>query len=105
MTDVPFDGVAPPKGRTFADVLTRMRKLQPGIITNGHLGGNIYGGDYDTPQGARRFIEALVQGVSATDPLSLGLAGLLVLGLTPVAAWVPAQRAARVDPMRALRTE
>jgi predicted permease len=52
-----------------------------------------------------RFIEALVQGVSATDPLSLGLAGLLVLGLTPVAAWVPARRAARVDPTSLMREE
>jgi len=45
-----FDGVAPAKGLTYKDILQTMRKLQPGIITNGHLAGNVYGGDYDTPQ-------------------------------------------------------
>ena len=45
-----FDGVMPPKDIGAAGVLKKMRKLQPHIVTNGHLGGNKYGGDYGTPQ-------------------------------------------------------
>src|SRR5581483_4224741 len=39
------------------------------------------------------------------DPALLLLATLLLIAATLVAAFVPAWRAARVDPMRALRTE
>jgi len=39
------------------------------------------------------------------DPALLGPAALLLVAATLVAAFVPAWRAARVDPMRALRTE
>jgi ABC-type antimicrobial peptide transport system permease subunit len=32
-------------------------------------------------------------------------AGILMAAVAAVAAWIPARRAARVDPMRALRCE
>lgn len=44
-------------------------------------------------------------GVSAVDPLSLAAGAILLLGVAAVAAWMPARRAANVDPLIALRTE
>ena len=52
---------------------------------------------------AARVIESLLFGVSATDPLVLG-AALALLGLAGAAAcYVPARRAAKIDPLQALK--
>jgi len=52
-----------------------------------------------------RVLSALLYGISAVDPLAFGLAATALLGVALVANLVPALRAARVDPMRALRHE
>ncbi len=44
-------------------------------------------------------------GVSSADPLTYAAVTLLITGVTLLAAWIPARRAARVDPMVALRQE
>ena len=50
-----------------------------------------------------RFVQSVLYNVSPTDPLSLGI-GVLVLGLaTLLACLLPALRAARIDPIKALR--
>jgi len=52
-----------------------------------------------------RLITTLLYGMPPTDPLTLaGAVGLFVL-VVLLASWVPARRAARVDPVVALRTE
>ncbi|MFZ0802304.1 MAG: hypothetical protein WAN70_09060, partial [Terriglobales bacterium] len=52
-----------------------------------------------------RLISGLLFGVSATDPLTLIIfAGLLAL-VAFLANYIPASRAARIDPMVALRHE
>jgi ABC-type antimicrobial peptide transport system permease subunit len=52
-----------------------------------------------------RFIRSGLYGVTTTDPLTfLGSVMLLVVVML-IAAWIPARRATRVDPMVALRCE
>ncbi len=52
---------------------------------------------------AGRWIASMLVGVGAADPVSLAGAGGLLLLAAMGAALVPARRAARVDPMKALR--
>lgn len=54
---------------------------------------------------AGRVLQGLVHGVSPTDPLSLGGAAVVLVAAAGVAAWVPARRATRADPLQAIRSE
>jgi ABC-type antimicrobial peptide transport system permease subunit len=54
---------------------------------------------------ASRLIKQQLFGLSALDPMSYALAIAVVSGMTILAAWLPARRAARVDPMVALRCD
>ncbi len=52
-----------------------------------------------------RLMSSLLYGVGAADPATyLGVTALL-LAIALTASWLPARRAARIDPMKALRTE
>ncbi|QQS45487.1 MAG: ABC transporter permease [Acidobacteriota bacterium] len=52
-----------------------------------------------------RTIRSLLFGVSTTDTATFALVSLVLLGVAFLACWIPARRAARVDPMIALRYE
>jgi putative ABC transport system permease protein len=52
-----------------------------------------------------RLIGALLYGVSASDPISIASAVTVLSLVTLLAGWIPARRAARIDPMVALREE
>lgn len=52
-----------------------------------------------------RFESSVLFGVRPLDPLSVALAIVVLSFAIAVAAWIPARRAASVDPMQALRTE
>jgi ABC-type antimicrobial peptide transport system permease subunit len=54
---------------------------------------------------ATRLVGSQLYGVSPTDPLTLGAVTILLLATALLACWLPARRAARVDPMEALKTE
>jgi putative ABC transport system permease protein len=51
------------------------------------------------------WVESLLFGVKAADPLTLAAAAMLLIGVALLAAYVPASRASRIDPLRALRHE
>ena len=51
-----------------------------------------------------RLIRALLVGVSPADPTTLGVVVVTLAGVSLAAAWAPAIRAARVDPITALRS-
>ncbi|MFC1660351.1 FtsX-like permease family protein, partial [Gemmatimonadota bacterium] len=55
--------------------------------------------------GVTRLMSTLLFGVSPIDPLTFGSVSLGLLAVGLLASYVPARRAARVDPMVALRTE
>jgi putative ABC transport system permease protein len=52
-----------------------------------------------------RWIRSLLFDIRPNDPATLGLAAMLLLGLAILSAWIPARRAAKVDPMVALHYE
>lgn len=54
---------------------------------------------------AARFVEGMLFELSPRDPTVFAAVSALLLGVAVVASLVPARRAARVDPMLALRSE
>jgi predicted permease len=55
--------------------------------------------------GVTQLLRGLLYGVPGTDPVALGGAAALLVLAALVASWIPARRAARVDPVVALRSE
>jgi putative ABC transport system permease protein len=54
---------------------------------------------------AGRFIRGQLFGISAADPLTFVAVALVLLGVAGAAAWIPAWRAASIQPLEALREE
>jgi putative ABC transport system permease protein len=53
--------------------------------------------------GLTRLLGTLLFGVGARDPLTLGLSGIILAAVAAAACYVPARRAAKLDPLAALR--
>ena len=54
---------------------------------------------------ATRLIRSLLYGVSSSDPATFIAASLILLIVSLLASFIPAFRAAKIDPMQAVRTE
>jgi len=54
---------------------------------------------------ASRLAAAFLRGISPRDPVTYIAVTVLLLSVAAVATWIPARRAARVDPVQALRAE
>ncbi|HEX5409429.1 MAG TPA: ABC transporter permease [Gemmatimonadaceae bacterium] len=52
-----------------------------------------------------RFMRSILFGVGTTDPATFVGVTLVLLGVALLASWIPARRAARVDPLVAMRAE
>ncbi|MDQ3517338.1 MAG: ABC transporter permease [Gemmatimonadota bacterium] len=52
-----------------------------------------------------RFLRTMLFGVAPTDPVTLGVASVLLVVVATLASWIPARRTARLDPAEVLRAE
>ncbi len=92
-------GVRVAMGASKAQILRKvvLQAMRPTILGVGlGLGGAFV---------LSRFMESLLFEVGTTDPLTYGGVALLLILAALFSAWIPARRAARVDPVMAFRTE
>ena len=54
---------------------------------------------------ATRLIQSLLFGAGAADPSTYVLASIVLVGAAALASWLPARRAAMVNPIESLRSE
>jgi ABC-type antimicrobial peptide transport system permease subunit len=55
--------------------------------------------------GLMQMLSSLLYGVTPTDPVAFTVAPAILLGVAVLACWLPARRAARIDPVLALRQD
>ena len=54
---------------------------------------------------ATRYVKSLLYELKPTDPITLLAAMLLLLAVATIAVYIPARRAASIDPVEVLRCE
>lgn len=92
-------GVRMALGATAPSV--RSMVVRQGLVLAG--GGVLLG--LVTAGGLSRLLASLLYGVSATDPLTYGSVAIALIVVSLTASWIPATRAAGVNPSSALRSE
>ena len=82
---------------------------EPGRVARNMIGTALLWAAAGTIAGAAaallvtRYLQTLLFDVSPTDPVTFAAMVLLLLGVAALAAWLPARRAARLNPLSALR--
>jgi putative ABC transport system permease protein len=54
---------------------------------------------------AGQYVSSLLFGLTARDPLTIGLTAAILVAVASLAGYLPARRAALVDPARALKQD
>ena len=92
-------GVRMALGARPGDVVALVVRQGAGLIAAGAVLGLF------AAAGSARLLESFLFGVGAEDPLTFVAAPVALVGVAVVACWLPGRRAARIDPMDALRVE
>jgi putative ABC transport system permease protein len=92
-------GIRVALGARSADIVRSVLRSSLLIVTVGVVVGVL------SSMGLARLLSDLLFGVPPHDVRILAGATMVLVALAVAANWLPAQRAARVDPMRSLRTE
>jgi predicted permease len=106
-------GIRMALGARAADVLRLviwqgMRLVLLGLAVGAACGyglKRLMGAEYFSPRSWQRQMAEQLYGVSMTDPLTFAVIAALLIAVALVACWLPARKAARVDPLAALREE
>jgi len=96
---IPEFGIRMALGATAHNVMGLVLRQSVGMIAVGA------GAGIAAAFAASRLLEHLVPGVRATDPLAFATMVLVLIIAALFASFIPARRASRVDPMKALRQE
>jgi ABC-type antimicrobial peptide transport system permease subunit len=92
-------GIRVALGAKRGEIVGLVAREMIAVVLTGLLAGMI------TAYVAGRYIQSQLFGLEARDPLVFGLAAMALLAAAVVATLAPALRAARIDPMHALRYE
>ncbi len=92
-------GVRMALGAQRGDVVALVVRQGAGLVAAGTVVGLL------ASAGSVRLLESFLFGVTGDDRLTLVGAPLVLAGVALIACWLPGHRAARIDPMDALRVE
>jgi predicted permease len=92
-------GVRMALGAQRIDIVRLVMRATMSMVVVGLIGG------LGAALATTRLIASLLYDLTPNDPLTIGLAGLLLVTVAALAGYLPSRRAARVDPMEALRHE
>jgi putative ABC transport system permease protein len=90
-------GIRMALGASPGSVVRNVMSRTGGLVLGGILVGGL------VAWWASRFVSALLFGLEPTDPWTIGGAMLVLTVVAALAGWLPARRAARIDPAEVLR--
>ena len=90
-------GVRMALGARHQDVIALVMHQGLALVISGIVIGSL------VALGVTRLFSGLLYGVGFNDPLTFVVAPAILLGAATLACWLPTRRAARIDPLMALR--